>query len=179
MATGLGLVDGRRRDARRRYASRGTSTSTPAPATRFIPICTIGFPTPYWTNEIALHDLYEGFFKLSPGIGGALSFPWAATYQTSRFYEGFDGYVGFWVLALAPCWFVCNAAFRSAKDDRTFADRNGDNGGTWSSPASHRHRPCRQLHSLCSLLAAGLSAARGRLCGRGAAAVDGIVFIAG
>src|SRR5207248_9950116 len=53
---------------------------------------------------ICLHDMYEGFFKLSPGIGGALSFPWAATYQTSRFYEGFDGFVGFWVLALAPCW---------------------------------------------------------------------------
>lgn len=82
----------------------------------FFPYLHNWFPTPYWTNDITLHDLYEGFFKLSPGLGGALAFPWAATYQTSRFYEGFDGYVGFWVLALAPCWFVANAAFRSAKE---------------------------------------------------------------
>jgi hypothetical protein len=64
------------------------------------------FPTPYWTNEIALHDVYEGFFKLSPGVLGKLIFPWEATYQTNRFFEGFNGFIGFWVIALAPCWFL-------------------------------------------------------------------------
>ena len=72
----------------------------------FYPYLHNWFPTPYWSDDISLHNVYEGFFKLSPGVGGALSFPWAATYQTSRFFEGFDGFVGFWVLALAPCWFV-------------------------------------------------------------------------
>jgi hypothetical protein len=70
------------------------------------------FTSPYWSNELSLHDIYESFFKVSPGITGALSFPWDATYQTSRFFEGFDGSVGFWVLALAPCWFLARFAIR-------------------------------------------------------------------
>jgi hypothetical protein len=76
----------------------------------FYPYLHNWFPSPYWTNQLSMHDIYEGFFKISPGIGGALSFPWAATYQTSRFYEGFDGFVGFWVLALAPCWLLARFA---------------------------------------------------------------------
>ena len=64
------------------------------------------FPSPYWNDKISLHDVYESFFKLSPGPAGVLTFPWAATYQTQHFHEGNDGFLGFWVLALAPCWFL-------------------------------------------------------------------------
>ena len=138
----------------------------------FYPYLHNWFPTQYWTNDISLHDVYESFFKLSPGIGGALAFPWAATYQTSRFYEGFDGFVGFWVLALAPCWFVAPMSPLSLRERAgTFAERKATN-ALVGPGHRRRRRHClrRQLHALYSLLAAGLPAAGGRIRGRGAAA---------
>jgi hypothetical protein len=75
----------------------------------FFPYLHSWFPSPYWSDKIAIQKVYEGFFKLPPGLAGALSFPWTATYQTERFYEGYDGFLGFWVLALAPCWFFARS----------------------------------------------------------------------
>jgi hypothetical protein len=64
------------------------------------------FPSPYWAEGVTLQQVFEANFKLSPGVVGAATFPWTATYHTARFVEGYDGILGFWALALAPCWFL-------------------------------------------------------------------------
>jgi hypothetical protein len=73
------------------------------------------FPSPYWADSVAIQQILESNFKVGPGIGRVLSFPWVATYGTHRFLENQNGFLGFWALALAPCWFLvrprCGAAF--------------------------------------------------------------------
>ncbi len=64
------------------------------------------FRSPYWANGFTLRDTLESHFKLSPGIGGVLEFPWIATFDTHHYVEGANGFLGFWVLALIPCWFL-------------------------------------------------------------------------
>ena len=64
------------------------------------------FHSPYWIDGFSLQQVYEQCFKLDPGIGGVLRFPWIATFHTHRFVEGYDGCLGFWVLALLPCCFI-------------------------------------------------------------------------
>ncbi|MEN6450152.1 MAG: hypothetical protein ABFC96_06655 [Thermoguttaceae bacterium] len=64
------------------------------------------FHSPYWIEGFSLQEVYEQCFKLAPGIAGLVSFPWTATFYTHSFVEGYDGYIGFWVLALAPCCFA-------------------------------------------------------------------------
>ncbi len=64
------------------------------------------FHSPYWIDGFSPQQVYEASFKLDPGILGALRFPWIGTFYTHRFAEGYDGSVGFWVLALAPCCLV-------------------------------------------------------------------------
>jgi hypothetical protein len=72
----------------------------------FFPFLHHWFPSPYWIEGFTLQKVFGVSFKLSSGLTGALSFPWIATYQTTRFIEGHNGFIGFWVLALAPCWFL-------------------------------------------------------------------------
>ena len=64
------------------------------------------FHSPYWADGFSLRDSLESHFKLSPGIGGVLEFPWIATFDTHRYVEGANGFLGFWVLALIPGWFL-------------------------------------------------------------------------
>jgi 4-amino-4-deoxy-L-arabinose transferase-like glycosyltransferase len=125
----------------------------------FFPYLNKVFPSPYWSNEVLLHDIYESFFKVSPGIAGALSFPWDATYQTSRFFEGFDGFVGFWVLALAPCWLLASFAKRqrvgcvehetSARNGalREAVDHQVSRGSALGVPCATHHTTAASLHA--------------------------------
>ncbi len=69
----------------------------------FYPYLHNWFPSPYWVDGFTLQQVFEKSFKLDPGIGGVFRFPWNATFDTHRFAERSDGYLGFWVLALAPC----------------------------------------------------------------------------
>lgn len=69
----------------------------------FYPYLHNWFPSPYWVDGFTLQHVFERSFKLDPGIGGAFRFPWIATFETHRFAEQRDGYLGFWVIALAPC----------------------------------------------------------------------------
>ncbi len=72
----------------------------------FFPYLQNWFHSPYWIDGFSPQQVYEQSFKLDPGIGGILRFPWIATFHTHRFVEGYDGDLGFWVLALLPCWLV-------------------------------------------------------------------------
>ena len=72
----------------------------------FYPYLNHWFPSPYWVDGFTLQEVFERIFKLPPGVGGAAKFPWLATYRTASFVEGYDGILGFWALALAPCWFL-------------------------------------------------------------------------
>jgi len=72
----------------------------------FYPYLHHWFPSPYWVNDFTLQKFFEVTFKMPPGVGGAAKFPWLATYRTASFVEGYDGVLGFWALALAPCWFL-------------------------------------------------------------------------
>ena len=72
----------------------------------FYPYLHCWFPSPYWVNGFTLQQVFEVVFTLPPGVGGVAKFPWLATYHTSSFVEGCDGVLGFWAIALAPCWFL-------------------------------------------------------------------------
>jgi hypothetical protein len=70
----------------------------------FYPYLNCWFPSPYWVDGFTLQkQVFEMLFKLSPGIGGVTSFPWTATYNSNQYVEGWNGILGFWGLALAPC----------------------------------------------------------------------------
>lgn len=69
----------------------------------FYPYLQSWFPSPYWVDGFTLQQVFEKTFRLSPGISGALRFPWDVTFATNRFVENVDGYIGFMVLATAPC----------------------------------------------------------------------------
>jgi hypothetical protein len=69
----------------------------------FYPFLNKWFPSPYWTNDISLQRIFSAIFKMDKGIMGVATFPWSATYQTGRFLEGWNGYFGFGLIALAPC----------------------------------------------------------------------------
>jgi hypothetical protein len=65
------------------------------------------FPSPYWADGFSLQkDVLGTRFKMPPGVAGMVSFPWVATYQTRSISAGQDGFIGFWGLALAPCWIL-------------------------------------------------------------------------
>jgi hypothetical protein len=64
------------------------------------------FPSPYWVQDYTQQAIIEQDFKLRPGIFGVLAFPWDATYNTHRLVHGLDGFMGYLVLGLAPCWFL-------------------------------------------------------------------------
>jgi hypothetical protein len=75
----------------------------------FYPCLDSWFPSPYWVDGFTLQQVFEQGFKLDGGIAGVLSFPWTVTFNTQRFVEGRNGFMGFWVLALAPCWFLARS----------------------------------------------------------------------
>ena len=103
----------------------------------FYPYLHNWFPTPYWTNEINLHDLYEYFFKMPPGIGGALRSlgrPLTRPRGSSRLVTASSAF-GSSPWRRAASLLESVVAFRSAKV-RNFRGAKGDIGGTWSSPES-------------------------------------------
>ena len=72
----------------------------------FYPSLNDWFPSPYWVNGCTYQQILQSEnFKLPPGISGIALFPWTVTYFTGRFIEGYDGLLGFWAIALAPCLF--------------------------------------------------------------------------
>ncbi len=81
----------------------------------FYPFLNRWFPSPYWADGFTLQQVFERVFKMPPGVGGAVAFPWLVTYHTTSFVEGYDGFLGFWALALAPCWFLARLSRRKGK----------------------------------------------------------------
>lgn len=72
----------------------------------FYPFLNNWFESPYWIKGLTLQQMFEVSFKLPSDILGKVLFPWSATYHTSRFVEGWDGYGGFGLVALLPCLLV-------------------------------------------------------------------------
>ena len=85
----------------------------------FFPYLQNWFHSPYWIDGFTLQQVFEKSFKLDPGIGGVLRFPFTATFDTHRFMEGANGQLGFWVIALAPC--LLFAPWRKVGSNRAMA----------------------------------------------------------
>lgn len=69
----------------------------------FYPYLNAVFRSPYWPEGFTMQQVFDLVFKMPSGIGAA-AFPWLATYRSTAFVEGLDGLLGFWALALFPCW---------------------------------------------------------------------------
>ena len=72
----------------------------------FYPFLHKWFPSPYWVDGMTIQTSLEKNFRLDPGILGLAKFPWIATYHTNRVLESYNGFLGYWFVALIPCWFL-------------------------------------------------------------------------
>ncbi len=72
----------------------------------FFPYLHAWFHSPYWADGFTMQQVFERTFNRDPGIAGILTFPWTATFYSSRFMEDPDGALGFWAFGLAACWFL-------------------------------------------------------------------------
>lgn len=71
------------------------------------------FHSAYWPAGLST-DFNMEMFRLH-GLGQWLAFPWIATFQTSRIVEGYDGWLGFWWLALLPFLFAAPSGARASR----------------------------------------------------------------
>ena len=182
LASRAAMVGRGRRVARRDGLCPGTSTCIWAREILSIRTWTSWFPSPYWADGFTLQK--ESSRRTSswpPASAGVAAFPWTATYHTHSFVEGYDGILGFWALALAPCWFLAWLVRRKGTSlicgtARTASAEISDVAFSVLGHGDCRRcddRRRRRLHALRAILAARLSAA-GRFVRAGGRIVDSL-----
>ena len=106
----------------------------------FYPYLHRWFPSPYWADGFSLQQVFEAS-SCRPESPARRHFPGRPLTTRSRFVEGYNGILGFWVLALRRAGFWHGGAGRATRGQSLFAERPGSTSHNGECPL--RRRRCR------------------------------------